>query len=320
MKLTVKTDRNTLFLSSDGSYQEHALHTFPLSACHFGLEQDHTSGHTLTYRGLNGESARLFRFENEYQAIEALTGIRKKLRQQRGLNSVRSLATFVFWPVAALAFIVSVNGAIMNMNRTAQQLPADMYIPVPGQQAAPQQQAPASPQPQVQKQPEAPKNLAANDILALKDAVTDGRFTISLSAGHKHTLYVFSDPMCPHCRDLEPRLQELSKRYNVEVFPVSAFGGLRSVVRTSMVLDTAKKDRVKRWQDVISMGMTTMDPKFDDPKAVPDTTGARLSEANDMAYNKFGFIGTPSIVADTGDVLPVAVVVDDAQLQQTLGE
>lgn len=29
MKLTVKTDRNTLYLSADGNYQEQALHSFP---------------------------------------------------------------------------------------------------------------------------------------------------------------------------------------------------------------------------------------------------------------------------------------------------
>ncbi|WP_228292690.1 hypothetical protein [Klebsiella pneumoniae] len=53
----------------------------------------------------------LFRFENEYQAIEALNNIRKKLKQQRGLNAVRRLSNFIFWPVAALGFIVSINGA-----------------------------------------------------------------------------------------------------------------------------------------------------------------------------------------------------------------
>lgn len=46
MKLTVKTDRNTLYLSADGNYQEQALHSFPLSACHFGLGHDAGSGHS----------------------------------------------------------------------------------------------------------------------------------------------------------------------------------------------------------------------------------------------------------------------------------
>nr|EKW3746243.1 DsbC family protein [Klebsiella pneumoniae] len=39
-----------------------------------------------------------------------------------------------------------------------------------------------------------------------------------------------------------------------------------------------------------------------------------------MAFAKFGFIGTPSIVADSGDVIPVSVVKDDARLQQAIGE
>ncbi|VCX09576.1 hypothetical protein BANRA_05527 [Klebsiella pneumoniae] len=57
-----------------------------------------------------------------------------------------------------------------------------------------------------------------------------------------------------------------------------------------------------------------MNPKIDDPKTAPDTTGARPVDANNMAFAKFGFIGTPSIVADSGDVIPVSVV--DARLQQ----
>ncbi|HHQ5917820.1 TPA: DsbC family protein, partial [Enterobacter hormaechei subsp. hoffmannii] len=295
---------------------EQALHSFPLSACHFGLGHDAGSGHILTHNTFSGEAVQLFRFENEYQAIEALNNIRKKLKQQRGLNAVRRLSNFIFWPVAALGFIVSINGALMNMHQPAQPLQANSYAPAPGLQ----QPATAPEQLQVQAAPEAPKKLTDNDLLSLKDAVTSGRFTISLSTGHKHTLYVFSDPMCPHCRALEPRLQELSKRYNVEIFPVSVYGDLRSMVRAAPVLDTGKDTRLKSWEDTINMGYTTMNPKIDDPKTAPDTTGARLVDANNMAFAKFGFIGTPSIVADSGDVIPVSVVKDDARLQQAIGE
>ncbi|VCX09580.1 hypothetical protein BANRA_05529 [Klebsiella pneumoniae] len=129
MKLTVKTDRNTLYLSADGNYQEQALHSFPLSACHFGLGHDAGSGHILTHNTFSGEAVQLFRFENEYQAIEALNNIRKKLKQQRGLNAVRRLSNFIFWPVAALGFIVSINGALMNMHQPAQPLQATRMPP-----------------------------------------------------------------------------------------------------------------------------------------------------------------------------------------------
>ncbi|MEE4481274.1 conjugal transfer protein TraF, partial [Escherichia coli] len=269
------------YLSADGNYQEQALHSFPLSACHFGLGHDAGSGHILTHNTFSGEAVQLFRFENEYQAIEALNNIRKKLKQQRGLNAVRRLSNFIFWPVAALGFIVSINGALMNMNQPAHQ--ASTYLPMPTQPGY-QQFAIAPEQQQAQAAPEAPKKLADNDLLSLKDAVTSGRFTISLSTGHKHTLYVFSDPMCPHCRALEPRLQELSKRYNVEIFPVSVYGDLRSMVRAAPVLDTGKDTRLKSWEDTINMGYTTMNPKIDDPKTAPDTTGARLVDANNMAF------------------------------------
>lgn len=106
---------------------------------------------------------------------------------------MRRLSNFIFWPVAALGFIVSINGALMNMHQPAQPLQANSYAPAPGLQ----QPATAPEQLQVQAAPEAPKKLADNDLLSLKDAVTSGRFTISLSTGHKHTLYVFSDPILP---------------------------------------------------------------------------------------------------------------------------
>ncbi|MDT9081468.1 DsbC family protein, partial [Escherichia coli] len=82
---------------------------------------------------------------------------------------------------------------------------------------------------------------------------------------------------------------------------MSVYGDLRSMVRAAPVLDTGKDTRLKSWEDTINMGYTTMNPKIDDPKTAPDTTGARLVDANNMAFAKFGFIGTPSIVADSGD-------------------
>ncbi len=77
MKLTVKTDRNTLYLSADGNYQEQALHSLPPVSLSFGLGHDAGSGHILTHNTFSGEAVQLFRFENEYQAIEALNNIRK---------------------------------------------------------------------------------------------------------------------------------------------------------------------------------------------------------------------------------------------------
>lgn len=153
MKLTVKTDRNTLYLSADGSYQNKPCTPSPVSLS-FGLGHDAGSGHILTHNTFSGEAVQLFRFENEYQAIEALNNIRKKLKQQRGLNAVRRLSNFIFWPVAALGFIVSINGALMNMHQPAQPLQANSYAPAPGLQ----QPVTAPEQLQVQAAPEAPKN------------------------------------------------------------------------------------------------------------------------------------------------------------------
>ncbi|WP_228293305.1 hypothetical protein [Klebsiella pneumoniae] len=106
---------------------------------------------------------------------------------------------------------------------------------------------------------------------------------------------MFSDPMCPHCRALEPRLQELSKRYNVEIFPCP-FMATCARWSAPLLYSIPGNTRLKSWEDTINMGYTTMNPKIDDPKTAPDTTGARLVDANNMAFAKFGFIGTrPSL-------------------------
>ncbi len=148
---------------------------------------------------------------------------------------MRRLSNFIFWPVAALGFIVSINGALMNMHQPAQPPQANSYAPAPGLQ-----QPATAPELCRFRQHLKPLKLADNDLLSLKDAVTSGRFTIR-STGHKHTLYVFSDPMCLRtAARWNPDCRELSKRYNVEIFPVSVYGDLRSMVRAAPVLDTGK--------------------------------------------------------------------------------
>ncbi len=106
---------------------------------------------------------------------------------------MRRLSNFIFWPVAALGFIVSINGAVMNMNQPAQPLQANTYVP---HRSAGRASATARSTGQVVAlRHRKHQNLSDNDLLSLKDAVASGRFTISLSTGHKHTLYVFSDPV-----------------------------------------------------------------------------------------------------------------------------
>lgn len=60
--------------------------------------------------------------------------------------------------------------------------------------------------------------------LAMADGAKSGKYAVQLSKGSKGTLYVFSDPSCPHCQDLEPELDKLAKDYTIYIFPVTVIG------------------------------------------------------------------------------------------------
>lgn len=71
---------------------------------------------------------------------------------------------------------------------------------------------------------------------SLYKAAASGRYTVTLSSGHPRTLYVFADPLCPHCRDIEPTLEAMTRDYNVEIFPVSVIGKYASSEKIIPVL------------------------------------------------------------------------------------
>lgn len=325
-KITTRTDRNTLFVSStQGEAAKQSLHTFPLSGCHFRLAQHEVNGsaYRLESQTSPGSVHVIADFPHEHEAVAGLRQIEKTLNRRRFLNRTTGFLRQVFWPGAllttVLAATVSLNGAVMNLAGTNTTPPAT-YAAQAGIQQPTGQQQPAQPQTapgfQQESAPRAPTQLNNDDLLSLKQAVKNGHFTVSLSQGHARTLYVFSDPLCPHCRSLEPRLEELSKVYNVEIFPVSVFGMERSAPRSAAVLDTDKASRAKSWMDTMTTG--SYQPLDGKNKAEDGQQGQgkMLVEANDVAFTKFGFIGTPTIVTDQGKLVPVAAVRDDARLQQ----
>lgn len=325
-KIITRTDRNTLFVTStQGEAARQSLHTFPLSGCHFVLTQHeiHGSAYCLESLAYPGSPHVIANFPHEHEAVTALRQIEKTLHRRRVLNRTSGFLRLIFWPgallTAVLAATVSLNGAVMNLAGTHGAQPAAYAAPAGIQQPV-SQPAPTQPQmaPGFQQgsAPRAPTQLNDDDLLSLKQAVKNGHFTVSLSQGHARTLYVFSDPLCPHCRSLEPRLEELSKVYNVEIFPVSVFGMERSAPRAAAVLDAEKASRTKIWMET----MTTGNYQPLDGKSPADNgqqgQGNMLVQANDVAFTKFGFIGTPTIVTDQGKLVPVAAVRDDARLQQ----
>lgn len=318
--LKIRTDRTALYITTEGAYNESSLHSFPLSACHFTLSRGDADRFILTASHLE-KAQTVAAFANEYDAISAVKNIDKSLKRRRCMNKLAGFMRLVFWPAAAittaLAFTVSINGAMMNMNAPERLTENMLQQQMQGQAPVITTPTPQQPAPEATATPTAavaPAQLPEKHLQALQDAVKNGHFTVKLSTGHKRTLYVFSDPLCPHCRDFEPRLQALSKQYNVEVFPVSVIGDQRSLARAAKVLETPEANRANSWEETLAMPYGERDP------ALTKGNGEMLVTANDQAFAMFGFVGTPTIVADSGQVISMAVVKDDARLQQFIAE
>lgn len=174
---------------------------------------------------------------------------------------------------------------------------------------------PAAPQPVANTAPEDAYRAVAQK---LKAAAASGRYTVSLSGGHERTLYVFADPLCPHCREIEPVLEALGRDYNVEVFPVTLIGQQDTVSLVSPVLCAAPAERKKRWQQLFT-GDAGMAPG-DAVAAAACDAGTQAISRNDDAYHAWHLPGTPTLLADNGHQIPFSALKSDDTLAQFMAQ
>lgn len=175
--------------------------------------------------------------------------------------------------------------------------------------------APVAPTPPVNTAPEDAYRAVAQK---LKAAAASGRYTVSLSAGHARTLYVFADPLCPHCREIEPVLEALGRDYNVEVFPVTLIGQQDTVNLVSPVLCTQPAARRARWLQLFT-GDAGMAPGDTAPPAACEA-GTRAISRNDDAYHAWHLPGTPTLLADNGHQIPFSALKSDDALAQFMAQ
>ncbi|EPZ6884240.1 DsbC family protein, partial [Escherichia coli] len=143
----------------------------------------------------------------------------------------------------------------------------------------------------------------------LKRADERNIFTVPLSEGHERTLYVFSDPSCPHCRDIEPVLERLSGSFNIRIFPVSVIGGEKSASMAQKVLcESDATARRNAWKALFSPGEEMLFPvkkENGDTKAASDCElASRAVSVNDKAFRAYQFAGTPWVLSDRGQAVP----------------
>lgn len=120
---------------------------------------------------------------------------------------------------------------------------------------------------------------------------SDKRTEVVMGSGSK-MLFVFSDPVCPFCKKLEPMLDRLSKNgYQVHIFPTAIHPESLSMVTA---LACADGDKLSVWKNEISNGIVPAKKTCDGSDDV-DSRAIRF-------FTQFGFNATPTLVNTAGQV------------------
>lgn len=133
---------------------------------------------------------------------------------------------------------------------------------------------------------------------AINAGTKAGKYAVQLSQGEKGTVYVFSDPSCPHCRNFEPELEKLATDYTIQLFPVSVIGGPDSSAAIAQMLCAKPEDRANYWKKIV---------KGDRLDAVSCPEGEAAVAANDQIFRKLNFLGTPTVVNTNGEQTPLTL-------------
>ena len=121
--------------------------------------------------------------------------------------------------------------------------------------------------------------------------------------------FVFSDPVCPFCKKIEPMLEKVaSEGYEVHVFPTPLHQ--QSLEYISSISCADDGHRLAAWTDAINSGRRTNPVKCNGNEDV----NARASQF----FAQFGFNATPTIVNSKGNV-HVGTFASANELKQFLG-
>ncbi|MFH59310.1 hypothetical protein ED986_20870 [Salmonella enterica] len=145
----------------------------------------------------------------------------------------------------------------------------------------------------------------------LKKGATTNDYSVRIGESDqtKPVFYVFSDPLCPHCRNIEPVLEKLADDYVIDIFPVSKIGRERSRPIVETVLCSKPADRADLWQEAVSGNSVVNNPC---------TNGNIALNNNNATYSQFSFIGTPTVIRGDGAVFPLTKKLNEDNLKSWL--
>jgi thiol:disulfide interchange protein DsbC len=120
----------------------------------------------------------------------------------------------------------------------------------------------------------------------------------------KRQLYVFSDPDCPYCKDLEHQLPKLTDvTIHVFLFPLVS---IHPNARTNALGVWCATDRAKAWQDKMMNDVLPASGSCDNP-----------IDRNTELAAKLGIAGTPTLIFSDGKMLSGSMPAD--QINTLLG-
>lgn len=193
---------------------------------------------------------------------------------------------------------------LLSLSEPARNEPVSVDVAA-APQAAVTQQKPVPVVPSIQVTPD--ESRVIRDA-SLKKATDSGRYTINLSGGRARTIYVFSDPLCPHCREIEPTLEALTRDYNVVIFPVTLVGKQSTTEAVAPVLCAAPQKRAQLWQSLFKADGVL---EAGSPAQVSCTDGEHALAINDRAFDYYQLPGTPQLIADDGRDIPFSALTSD---------
>lgn len=239
--------------------------------------------------GFDGATNVLGTFANERQAEDALDAIHRTLqrhaRREGLLRWMRGAMKY-----AALPFGLILLGMALN----AEVKPSGP-LPVP---AMPMPLAPPPPTTPIAATT-GPEVSASAIASALQKGAESGKYAVRLgNAKAGAPLYVFEDPLCPHCQEFAPTLDALAKQRPVYIFPVSVIGGAASKALAAKVICEASSGREAKWNQALHGVLSAA--------SGTDTAGCGEAgvAANDEIFAMMGLRFTPTVFDATGRMLP----------------
>jgi len=163
--------------------------------------------------------------------------------------------------------------------------------------------------------PKASASTASPEIIArtLKRGVITGDYSVDLGKGNGQDIYVFADPLCPHCREAESVFENLAKEgMNIHVFPVSVISEgfissqpdlyRKTLKDVKSMLCSRDDKRTAQW-----LSMMTQTPSLTSSVTHPSdecAAGNTALTTNNAMYHALALEGTPAIISATGEIFP----------------